>query len=402
LVQEPGSSYLGHVTPATGSALSIQNSIMNFIEENNINVENLMAIGYDGTAVNTGKKGGAIRLVEEHLNRPLQWFVCLLHANELPLRHLFEHLDGATSGPKSFSGPVGTMLIRCEKMPIVQFQRIDCDFPGVNISDLSADQQYLNDICLAVQSGNCPAPLLHREPGKLVMSRWVTLANRVLRLYVASENPCDTLKIISEFIMKVYAPMWFAIKCKPSCKDGSKHLWMTIHKSRYLPLELRAVVDRVIQRNGYFGNPKNILLSMLTDDRKHVRMLGLRRIMRAHASKEHNGGVRIFEIPPLNFQADDYIDLIDWQQCSPLTEPPVMKSMSDAELEGLVRSNETTAVDFPHFPCHTQAVERCVKAVTEASKSVIGQEARDGLIRARNAARTVMPTFNTKCEYHTK
>lgn len=104
----------------------------------------------------------------------------------------------------------------------------------------------------------------------------------------------------------------------------------------------------------------------------------------------------------MNFQADDYIDLIDWQQCSPLTEPPVMKSMSDAELEGLVRSNETMAVDFPRFPCYTQAVERYVKAITEASKSVIGQEARDGFIRARNAARTVMPTFNTKCEYRTK
>ncbi len=79
-----------------------------------------------------------------------------------------------------------------------------------------------------------------------------------------------------------------------------------------------------------------------------------------------------------------------------------MKSMSDAALEGLVRSNETMAVDFPRFPCYTQAVERYLKAITEASKSVIGQEARDGFIRARNAARTVMPTFNTKCEYRTK
>ena len=115
-----------------------------------------------------------------------------------------------------------------------------------------------------------------------------------------------------------------------------------------------------------------------------------------------DGGVRIFEIPPFNFQAHNYIDLIDWQQCSSLTEPPVMKSMSDAELDRLVRSNETTAVDFPRFPCHTQAVERCVKAVTEASKSVIGQQAGDGSIRARNVVRTVMPTFNTKCEYRTK
>jgi len=51
--------------------------------------------------------------------------------------------------------------------------------------------------------------LSHREPGKVVMSRWVTLANRILRLYTASENPSETLKITSEFIMKAYASMWF-------------------------------------------------------------------------------------------------------------------------------------------------------------------------------------------------
>ena len=122
--------------------------------------------------------------------------------------------------------------------------------------------------------------------------------------------------------MKVYAPMWFAIKSKPSCKDGSKHLWMTIH---YLPLELRAIVDRVIQRNGFFGHPENILLSMITDERKHVRELGLRRIMRARSSKQPERGVRIFDIPPFNFEAADYIDLIDWQLCT-LTDPPVLKS----------------------------------------------------------------------------
>jgi len=35
------------------------------------------------------------------------------------------------------------------------------------------------------------------------------------------------------------------------------------------------------------------------------------------------------------------------------------------------------------FPCHTQAVERAVKLVTDASTAVCGESARDGFIRAR-------------------
>jgi hypothetical protein len=373
-------------------------SIMSFIVMKNINENNIMAVGCDGTVVNTGKNAGAIRLLEERLDRPLQWFVCMLHANELPLRHLFEKLDGATTGPKSFSGQLGILLNNCEKMPVVEFKKIECDFPGVNIADLSADQQYLNDICIAVNTGDCSMSLSNREPGKLVMSRWVTLANRVLRLYIATVEPSDTLKIVAEFIMRVYAPMWFLIKSKPSCKDGPKHLWMTIHKSRYLQKNLRDIIDPVIQRNGFFGHPENLLLSMITDDRKHVRELGVRRIMRARANVQLQHHIRVFEVPPLNFDARDYIELIDWRACS-LSEPPATKSLSDDDLEGFVRSGETPVIQFPRFPCHTQAVERCVKAVTEASRAVIGQEARDGFIRARNKARMMMPTFNTKSEY---
>lgn len=45
------------------------------------------AIACDETVVNTGVKGDVIRLLEEHLKKPLQWFVCLRHSNDLPLGH---------------------------------------------------------------------------------------------------------------------------------------------------------------------------------------------------------------------------------------------------------------------------------------------------------------------------
>ena len=51
-------------------------------------------------------------------------------------------------------------------------------------------------------------------------------------------------------------------------------------------------------------------------------------------------------------------------------------------------------------PSHTQAVERIVKEVTEASKHVIGPEQHDGFIRSRKMARQILPEFDTKQQYH--
>jgi len=56
-------------------------------------------------------------------------------------------------------------------------------------------------------------------------------------------------------------------------------------------------------------------------------------------------------------------------------------------------------VPLAEIPCHTQAVERTVKLVTQASSKVYGHERRDGFIRATLASRATMPTFDTKSEF---
>ena len=119
--------------------------------------------------------------------------------------------------------------------------------------------------------------------------------------------------------MKVYAPVWFNIKLKPSCVHGSQHLWRLIKLSRYLPQHLLDIIDPVIQRNGYFAAPENLLLGLLTDKRKYIRELALRRILKARTI--HNESIRKFKIPVINFDANDYVDLISWHNCE-IIEPP--------------------------------------------------------------------------------
>jgi hypothetical protein len=102
IIKEPGSIYIGHVSPTTGTAKEIANAILDHLKSSNILLDELDVIGCDGTVTNTGWKTGVIRQIEESIKRPLQWSVCLLHFNELPFRHLFQALDGETTGPKIF------------------------------------------------------------------------------------------------------------------------------------------------------------------------------------------------------------------------------------------------------------------------------------------------------------
>jgi hypothetical protein len=404
LVQEPGGKYIGHVSPASGTAEVITKSITEFLTEHSIDIANLELIGCDGTNVNTGYKGGVIRLLEEYFRRPIQWAVCMFHGNELPLRHLLHHLDGQTTGPRGFSGPIGKKLELCEKLPVIVFKSIDTNLPEIHeriIKDLSTDQKYMYQMVKAIASGNCSIDLATRDPGRISHSRWVTTANRLLRLYISTENPTDELVTLVTYVMRVYASMWFHIKIKPSCENGAHHLWRTISLSRYLEESLKNVVDPVIQRNAFYGHAENILLGMLTDKRAHVRQLGLRRIMKARsesATAATADTIRVFQVPLLNFKATDYIDLIKWQDCQ-VTEPPVTVKLSNNKLQELIGSKETPKYDFQKYCCHTQVVERTVKLVTEASASVCGAEARDGFIRATMDSRAKMPYFNTKANF---
>ncbi|GBM48112.1 hypothetical protein AVEN_216222-1 [Araneus ventricosus] len=87
------------------------------------------------------------------LNRPLQWFVCQLHANDLPLRHLFAHVDRTTTGPRSLTGEIRKSLVGCKKLPVVSSTPIENTLCEVtNKKDLSTDQLCLMEICEVI---NC-------------------------------------------------------------------------------------------------------------------------------------------------------------------------------------------------------------------------------------------------------
>ena len=75
-------------------------------------------------------------------------------------------------------------------------------------------------ITCAIRYGLFPAELKERKIGPHSDARLLNLANRLFRI-LYPENPLEAecmakLKIIVQFVVDVYPPMWFAIKVKNS------------------------------------------------------------------------------------------------------------------------------------------------------------------------------------------
>lgn len=295
VVKEPNSIFIGYFSPNNGKGTTLANGIIDFLNEQTISINQLVAVNCDGTRTNTGKNNGALCKLEEHLQRPLQWLVCLFHFNELPFTALLKALLGNASGPQNWPGIIGKTLPICETIPVssiyiskyikllFDFYKVVQNFEAIkmgempeNINDweIRDDQKYLYDMVKAVDSGHCNEHLSSIKPGRLNLSRWLTTASRILRLYVTQTEASKELKTLTFFIMKIYAPFWFLIKNNPYAIHGSRYIFKYIEWTRELPNEIQVVIESSIQINAFFAHPENIILSMITDDKREIRNKG--------------------------------------------------------------------------------------------------------------------------------
>jgi len=182
IIAEPDFWYFTHTTPPSGSSENIAESCVASLKERNAKTESKKVVRCDGTNVNTGHTAGVIRQLEETFERPLQWLVSQLHVNKLPLRYLFQSLDGATTDPHEFSGSIGKRLVTCSKQPVSSFEPVQLavQLSNVDPKEFSTDQRYLLEMCNSISKGECSIDLAMRNPGCLNHSRWLTTGNRIL------------------------------------------------------------------------------------------------------------------------------------------------------------------------------------------------------------------------------
>ena len=180
------------------------------------------------------------------------------------------------------------------------------------------------EIPKAVTAGEVSQSMSSKFPGNLNHSRWVATANRVLRLYVATQDPTRNLSDVENYVMVGYVPLWFKLKYSPSVRDGAKHVFSTIRKVMQLGHRLQENVLPVVHRNVYFAHLENILLS-----KPPVRELGWRKILIVrNESNKLDKYIRDFSLPDINTNADEYYLMIDWKTTR-ITEAPATRGLTE-------------------------------------------------------------------------
>ena len=330
----------------------------------------------------------------------------MLHANELPFRHLFDACDGGhgTTGPNSFGGPLGQEAKKdLHLMDVVDFSEVPdwvTEISDEVVSDLSRDQKLLYRYIKAVSSGVVPPSLVTQQVGQINHSRWLTLAIRMLQLYTRTPQPSEGLKAIVRFIQQVYGPSWFAIKCSKKFTSGPALLFQQMNLIKTQPVAIQKIVKPVVQRNAFMAEPGIMLCSMLESPSLSVRRLAMEKIMKLRNKPPRKPrakllrGIRSLKLPALNWNPYSWTDIIDWEKTT-IHEPFIIECLSDED----IAASWWQPPCFPSFPLHTQTVERAVKLVTEASSKVEGEERRHGRILSVIEARRCRKPFDTKKDY---
>ncbi|GBL74782.1 hypothetical protein AVEN_243640-1 [Araneus ventricosus] len=95
----------------------------------------------------------------------------------------------------------------------------------------------------------------------------------------------------------------------------------------------------------------------------------------------------------MDFRSKDYFALITWQRVG-CFKPPLLMNVPFKEIETMVKVRKTE--EWSKYLCDTQAVERCIRLVSEESESVYGKEKRHNFILNRIRSRSLIKHYDAK------
>lgn len=407
VTSEPDGQYRFHFTPGPSDknknkpAKVMAQELHSWLVENGID-ETVLVLGGDSTNEMTGWSGGAIAWLEQLLERKCFWVVCNLHTNELPLRHLIIVLDGKTSSKDGFSGPIGKKLSEVNSLKRnTNFEAITgtkdvIHIPEEALKKMSTDSALSYRLLLAIRSGHLSPELAIRKCGLIVHCRWLTTGESLMMLWMSdhgfSGETLRKFRLIVNYVVNVYFPMFFEIKVKHSILDGPQHVLTLLQLLRGQPAEVVQIVSPYIQTGAWFAHSESLLLTLLASDCQADRKFAVDKVL------EVRGGEQLGDLEPrprrtpkINFEAQTIIDLIDWEK-EEVHEPVFSCGLNKLKIENIVSNPLRTE----YFPLHTQSTERAVKLVTEAASSVCGFEKRHGFILSRIESRKSVCSYDVK------
>ena len=406
---EPEGQYLTHFVPEDPErgekpALKVAQKLHKIVVDHD-SEQDIVVLAGDSTSMNTGWRNGVHAHFERLVGHSVVWSICLLHTNELPLRHLITKLDGPTSSDKGFSGDVCKNLSRVDDMEFdPNFKAIPeleelIEIPQNVVESMSHDSKQCYILAKAIKTGHLPQNMQYMKCGTLNHARWTTGGERILFLWTRirdfSEDNELVLELLVRFVAGFYFKLFFDIRVKSTIVDGPYHILTILRLLRTQNHQVKNVITPYIQSEAWFSHSENVLLSLLasasTDDRKFA----VDKILQLRGDNDMgDSSARPRRIPKLIFSAETLQDLIEWKT-GEVFEPVITAKMTKNEIRMLL----DVPLDVPPFKNHTQATERCVKLVTEAAAAVCGQEARDRYIKSRVGHRAEIKSYKNKKDF---
>ena len=134
-----------------------------------------------------------------------------------------------------------------------------------------------------VRSGVIHADLADSAIGPINHSWWLTNSNHILRLWISCHGftgeVFENLKVLVEFIVGQYYPMWFYIKVKHSWIDGPTRILSQIKCYREQSSRVQNIVWKYMQSSSWFAHPEAILQSLLANDNEEQRQFAVNKIV---------------------------------------------------------------------------------------------------------------------------
>ena len=217
-------------------------------------LRNIYSVMADTTAVNTGKKSGVNKRLEqyfiENMGRDIHVLECLFHVNEIYFNHMIQEVEGKNKGPgaleegslrnkiNSLGKPDSTQLVSRNELPLVPITAMAKTHLKANLEwfleqkknnkdDLRNDQ-----MCLLVLTCfifmDIPEELQHLlfyKQETTCHSRWLTTASGYIRLFLfqkptLSTGDTEMLKQILSYTASVYVPSFMMIHVRRAICDG--------------------------------------------------------------------------------------------------------------------------------------------------------------------------------------
>ena len=327
-----------------------------------------------------GKYAGFMAELEKLMGRALFRIFCIKHTIEVHWHRFVKLRDGLTQGPKTFNGKTCRMLEKEDfwKSDIVDFTPIAPNpnvpsIQGISDADLKAlnnDVQHLLRYYKLVTTGVCVVKpydsvlnpsggdlaLRFANPGALHNARWVTLANRVLRLYVSQVEPDEVLVALVTYVVRIYVPSWIDVIVNGSALDAPKVFqrmlsnYDSLVKEGFFRTELEYdhpddskkkkdkrrlvselfLMERCINQNAFFAHCEPVLVAMLCDaeslanrEKAYETIVLIRKADELRSEARGRKEIRVFEPPEVNWAVDDYTQFVSFDNPSALTEPPL-------------------------------------------------------------------------------